>query len=109
MKTFKEIQNDRTSEKYQIGNFSAHTPGLYVQQLRFLLNEKPNDHYEIFKKWFTQIDPITKCPIKLYVNAKWRFNYNKNQFLQRLVKEGYLKLCREYNGGSSNISYLQIN
>ena len=26
MKTFKEIQNDRTSEKYQIGNFSAHTP-----------------------------------------------------------------------------------
>ena len=108
MKTLKEIQCEQTSEKYQIGKFSGHITGLYIQQLRFLLNESPNDHYEIFKKWFTQIDPMTNQPIRLYVNAKWRFNYNKNKFLQRLVKEKYLKLDRSYNGGNSNISYLQI-
>lgn len=107
-KSFKEIQDEEMLKKYQVGTFKGELFYQYIKQLRVLLeNSLEIKHYEIFKNWFTQYE--RGAPIKLYINKKHQFQLNRNRHLKRLLKEGYLKLHRVYDGGRCNQSYLQLN
>lgn len=108
VKSLKEIQKEELLKSYQVGVFKGELFYQFMTQLRFLLNNSPeNMHYEIFRQWFTQID--RGAPIVLYINKKHQFQLRKNIHLNRLWKEGYLRLRRGYDGGKCNQSYLQLN
>ena len=108
MKSLKEIQKEELLKSYQVGVFKGEYFYQFMTQLRFLLNNSPeNIHYEIFRQWLTKID--RGAPIVLYINNKHQFQLRKNIHLNRLWKEGYLKLHRKYDCGKCNQSYLQLN